>query len=436
MTNTSTSPISLIYDCMSITVNLPSPVINIVYSNHLGYDNESHSDYNHNWSNQNVNNLEGVYSLWEFNYTVSNYYGSIYWNATDQSGQVYSNWTTYMSYYHSQSESQSAFSQSGNYTICASIHDPHHNVLSSDCVVINVYIPPPPPEPIYCGDNTTIAFTNMSAEYTINQAIAVSLLVQCGLGEDSFEVGIVLTSAEWNESWNHESTVLFATMPYQIIHTIDEQILPGDYTIRTYLGNDWTDFTWDFTVYGDGDGDGINDQFDNCILFANANQADMDNDGVGDSCDEDIDGDGVLNENDDLPNDAYESVDTDGDGIGNNNDLDDDGDGMADSDDAFPLDSSEQADLDGDGVGDNLDADDDADGITDLTDNCPLIANSDQADLDGDGIGSVCDGVELTVDSNGTISGDGNTIPSIGMIGTAVAISAGFFISIRREDEE
>ena len=31
---------------------------------------------------------------------------------------------------------------------------------------------------------------------------------------------------------------------------------------------------------------------------------------------------------------------------------------------------------------------------------------------------------------------DDESIPSIGMIGTAVAISAGFFISIRREDEE
>ena len=31
---------------------------------------------------------------------------------------------------------------------------------------------------------------------------------------------------------------------------------------------------------------------------------------------------------------------------------------------------------------------------------------------------------------------DDESIPSIGMIGTAVAISAGFFVAIRREDEE
>jgi hypothetical protein len=37
---------------------------------------------------------------------------------------------------------------------------------------------------------------------------------------------------------------------------------------------------------------------------------------------------------------------------------------------------------------------------------------------------------------NGTIEENGNAIPSIGMVGTVVAISAGFFIAIRREDEE
>jgi flagellar motor component MotA len=37
---------------------------------------------------------------------------------------------------------------------------------------------------------------------------------------------------------------------------------------------------------------------------------------------------------------------------------------------------------------------------------------------------------------NGTIEENGNVIPSIGMVGTVVAISAGFFIAIRREDEE
>ena len=61
-------------------------------------------------------------------------------------------------------------------------------------------------------------------------------------------------------------------------------------------------------------------------------------------------------------------------------------------------------------------------------------ANADQADLNGNGIGTVCDGLEAAIDDNGTINGD--ELPSIGMVGTVVAISSGFFIAIRREDEE
>lgn len=45
----------------------------------------------------------------------------------------------------------------------------------------------------------------------------------------------------------------------------------------------------------DSDNDGYINSNDNCPYSANADQADMDNDGVGDICDDDIDGDGVPN---------------------------------------------------------------------------------------------------------------------------------------------
>jgi hypothetical protein len=67
----------------------------------------------------------------------------------------------------------------------------------------------------------------------------------------------------------------------------------------------------------DTDGDGVGDNADNCRTTANAGQGDLDADGKGDECDEDIDGDGVDNESDNAPRDANpDQHDLDEDGIG------------------------------------------------------------------------------------------------------------------------
>ena len=42
---------------------------------------------------------------------------------------------------------------------------------------------------------------------------------------------------------------------------------------------------------------------------------DADSDGIGDNADDDIDGDGISNEDDAFPQDNSETIDTDGDGI-------------------------------------------------------------------------------------------------------------------------
>jgi len=58
----------------------------------------------------------------------------------------------------------------------------------------------------------------------------------------------------------------------------------------------------------DTDGDGVDNDVDNCPGVANTNQDDFDGNGVGDSCDEDVDGDGVLNAGDLCPLTALAAV--------------------------------------------------------------------------------------------------------------------------------
>lgn len=58
----------------------------------------------------------------------------------------------------------------------------------------------------------------------------------------------------------------------------------------------------------DFDGDGVPNSQDNCPNASNSNQSDIDNDGIGDVCDNqdnrDTDGDGVQNHQDNCPNEA------------------------------------------------------------------------------------------------------------------------------------
>ncbi len=146
----------------------------------------------------------------------------------------------------------------------------------------------------------------------------------------------------------------------------------------------------------DTDEDGIPDGDDNCPTVPNADQADLDEDGVGNVCDEDFadaDGDGVQDGEDNCPNHSNaEQLDTDGDGDGNACDPDDDNDSFYDTRDNCPLTRNiSQRDRDQDGIGDACDDDRDGDGVPNAEDNCPNQPNPTQRNSDDDGLGDVCD---------------------------------------------
>ena len=148
------------------------------------------------------------------------------------------------------------------------------------------------------------------------------------------------------------------------------------YTILAQCSDD------DFDI----DQDGIADKDDNCIGTPNPDQKDSDNDGAGDVCDNDDDGDGIIDALDCEPLDSLVTVQP--------GDMCDDG---------LNTTLNDVISADCQCVGDS---DADADGIRDTEDNCPNTSNVDQSDIDSDGIGDVCDsdidgdGIENTLDCN------------------------------------
>lgn len=203
------------------------------------------------------------------------------------------------------------------------------------------------------------------------------------------------------------------------------QVIPGKlvYTVpeSSHYSLEWSiplpldpDPTWAVSCNADTDGDGVNDDVDNCPQVVNPDQADADDDGRGDVCDtdnDDVDADGVGNDVDNCPQ-AFnpEQEDGDGDGSGDACDASDDDldrDGVWNVDDNCPqVVNPGQEDGDGDGTGDACDGvndDYDSDGVFNADDNCVNVANPNQLDTDTDGLGNACDADD---DNDGV--GDGN----------------------------
>jgi len=249
----------------------------------------------------------------------------------------------------------------------------------------------------YDQTNDQLKYANRSTGMYLNQEITVQF------GTYGSVTGTVV----------NDTTIRVTTPPAGSVAEQVDLKLFGDQGSSLDLG-----LAFQYVSPDDVDMDGVLNDNDDCPNDAGTSTVDLN--GCPDS-----DADGYSNAGDAFPNNPTEWMDSDGDGVGDNTDLfpndanetmDSDGDGVGDNGDAFPLDANETMDSDGDGVGDNADVfplnyfeymDSDGDGAGDNGDAFPFDPNE-TMDSDGDGVGDNADA--FPNDASETMDTDGDGI--------------------------
>lgn len=201
--------------------------------------------------------------------------------------------------------------------------------------------------------NFKFIFSNVPADLSPSSDLTIDIFWNvAGLPDSCRRVAAILKSAELKDE---TTTLSVAAQEFDLDQDCDGDGLEN---IREFLDSlsvnnpdsdgdgtaDGADlFPLDALEWADTDGDGIGDNQDNCLEASNVAQADLDEDGLGDFCDPDRDGDGLAN--------------------------------TVESDLELNPDAS----------------DTDADGVADNEDNCAAVANSAQENADGDLLGDGCD---------------------------------------------
>ena len=267
------------------------------------------------------------------------------------------------------------------------------------------------PETVSENGTTSIINVRLGTNILSNVLIDISL-------SDITELGVNKTKLTFSSfNWNINQQITITGQ--------DDFILDGDISSIIYLNVDALNsdssyqsiakvnvFVINLDNEEDSDNDLIEGDYDNCPNIFNADQKDLDQDGIGDLCDVDIDGDGVLNVIEELdktdPKNACSfnslnitlevtvSLDCDYDGTPNSSDQDDDNDGILDTEEG-------DNDLDNDGIPNYLDLDSDGD-------NCPDVLEAGFEDGDND---RILGSSPLSFDSSGrVISSSGYTKPN------------------------